>query len=402
MAGQARLMPLRCFLALCSAVFAAAFGYGAIMPLLPEMFGRLLPGANPATLSWHAGAFAGIYMFAVVVFSPLWGAASDRYGRKRIVLLGLAGNALGLVFTLAFHENLWSAYLGRAAEGAFASAILPVATSALAGIPDTVERARKVAGLGAASLLGFFAAPALTAAILSGAAARPVATVHYANVLVALGALAVMMFMFAENPVRERELEREGARALPARFLGLNLLAYLGLGAFEVVLPLAARGPLDIDPTRVSLLFVECSLLMLIAQGILILAAPFRAHFSKVLIGSIAAYGAGLLWLTGATSFGAALPAVGLIAASSGLVLPLIGFLATMEIDARPGAALGRLTAAGGLGQGLGSLSGGALYGFAGMGIFSATAFVVVLGAWLASPSCAPRWLGGSRRCSRL
>ena len=387
------------FFALCAAVFAAAFGFGAVMPLLPELLGPLLPRSGELALSWHSGAFAGIYMLAVVVFSPLWGAASDRYGVKRILLAGLAGNALA-VFALAFAGSLWNAYLWRAVQGAFASALLPVATSALAPIADTAERARKVAGLGAASLLGFFAAPAASAALVSSGAAGPVAAVLYASGLVALAALAIVAFALA-RALRVARADAVPARPLPARFLALNLLAYLGLGAFEVALPLAARGPLGIDPARVSLLFVQCSLMMLVVQAALMWAAPLRAHFPKVLIASIAAYGAGLLWLAGTSSFGAALSAVGLVAAGSGLVLPLIAYLATLEIQARPGAALGRLTAAGGLGQAIGSLSGGALYGYAGMGIFTATAFAVALGAWLASPSCAPRWLGGAARCTR-
>lgn len=391
-------MSFSSFFALGAAVFAAAFGYGAVMPLLPELLTPLLPGADPVALSWHSGAFAGIYMLSVVVFSPAWGAASDRYGTKRILLLGIAGSALA-VFALAFAGGLWSAYLGRAVQGAFASALLPVATSALAPIPDTAERARKVAGLGAASLLGFFAAPALTAGLVYGVLADPVAAVLYASAAVALAALIIVILGLTADSGRRREVRQEAVRSLPARFLGLNLLAYLGLGAFEVALPLAARGPLAVDPARVSLLFVECSLMMLVVQGALMWAAPYRAHFPKVLIASIAANGAGLLWLGGTASFSAALPAVGLTAAGSGLALPLIGFLATLEIEARPGAALGRLTAAGGLGQAVGSLSGGALYGYAGMGIFTATAFAVALGAWLASPSCAPRRLGGRGRC---
>jgi MFS family permease len=393
-------MSFSSFFALGAAVFAAAFGYGAIMPLLPELLAPLLPAAGPVALSWHAGAFAGIYMFAVVLFSPLWGAASDRYGTRSVLLLGLTGSAL-TVFALAFAEDLWSAYLGRAVQGAFASAILPVATSALAQIPDTAERARKVAGLGAASLLGFFAAPALSAALVSSNVAGPVAAVLYASGLVALSALAIVSSFLKPAPQDARGDPGPG-RPLPARFLALNFLAYFGLGAFEVALPLAARGPLAVDPARVSLLFVECSLMMLVAQGALMWAAPYRAHFPKVLIASVAAYGAGLLWLAGTASFSAALSAVGLIAAGSGLVLPLIAFLATLEIEARPGVALGRLTAAGALGQAVGSLSGGALYGYAGMGIFTATAFAVALGAWLASPACAPRWLGGGSRCTRI
>ncbi|MCD6041370.1 MAG: hypothetical protein K0R40_973 [Burkholderiales bacterium] len=392
-------MPAAPFFALCGAVFAAAFGYGAVMPLLPELLTRLMPGAGAVALSWHAGAFAGIYMLSVVVFSSAWGAASDRYGTKPILLLGLAGSALAVTI-VAFAGGLWIAYLGRALQGAFASALLPVATSALARIADTAERARKVAGLGAASLLGFFAAPALSAGLVSSDVASPVAAVLSASGLVALAALAIVSLALKLPPLRFAGGAGPG-RPLPARFLALNLLAYFGLGAFEVALPLAARGPLGVDPARVSLLFVECSLMMLVVQGALIWAAPYRTHFPKVLVASIAAYAAGLLWLADTASFGATLSAVGLIAASSGLVLPLIAFLATLEIDARPGAALGRLTAAGALGQAVGSLSGGALYGYAGMGIFTATAFAVALGAWLALPSCAPRWLGGGSRCAK-
>jgi hypothetical protein len=88
-----------------------------------------------------------------------------------------------------------------------------------------------------------------------------------------------------------------------------------------------------------------------------------------------------------------------LIAAGSGLVLPLVAYLATLEIGARPGVALGALTGAGALGQAVGSASGGALYGYAGSAMFTATAFAVALGAWLASRACAPRWLGGGSRC---
>jgi len=388
------LMPLSSFLALAGAVFAAAFAYGAIMPLLPELLAPLLSGAPTASLSWHAGAFAGIYMFAVVLFSPLWGAVSDRLGTKSILLLGLVGSALAAAL-LAVAQELWEAYLWRALQGVFASALLPVAASALAPIADTAERARKMAGLGAASLLGFFAAPSVSATLASRGLAAPVSSALSASAVVALGAFAVLAALFRAQAGR-RPTAVMGAQLLPARFLGLNLLAYLGLGAFEVALPLAAPGPLGVDSVQVSLLFVECSLMMLVAQGALMWAAPFRAQFPKVLAASIASFCAGLLVLAYADSFGAALWAVGLVAASSGLLLPLIGFLATVEIGDRPGAALGRLTAAGSLGQAIGSISGGALYAQAGMSIFTTTAFVLGVGALVASPL--PRWLRRSGR----
>lgn len=387
-------MPLSSFLALAAAVFAAAFAYGAVMPLLPELLAPLVSGAATASLSWHAGAFASNYMFAVVLFSPLWGSVSDRLGTKSILLLGLAGSALAAAF-LAVAQQLWEAYLWRALQGVFASALLPVAASALAPIADTAERARKMAGLGSASLLGFFAAPSVSATLVSRGLAAPVLSALYASAVVALGAFVVLAALFRAEAGHRRPAVTD-AQHLPARFLGLNLLAYLGLGAFEVALPLAAPGPLAIDPVQVSLLFVECSLMMLVAQGALMWAAPFRGQFPKLLVASIAAYCAGLLALAYAASFGSALWAVGLVAVSSGLLLPLIAFLATLEIRDRPGAALGRLTAAGSLGQAIGSMSGGALYAQAGMSIFATMAFVLGVGALVASPS--PRWLRGGGR----
>lgn len=388
------------FLALCAAVFAAAFGYTAVMPLLPELLSPLMPQASPLGLAWHAGGYAAIYMVAVVVFSPAWGAASDRYGAKAVIATGLAGSAVAFLAS-SFADGLWSAYAGRTVQGAFASAILPVATAALAKIPDTEERARKVAGLGAASLLGFFAAPALSASAVSVLAGDAVAMVLSASGLVALAALAIVVVMLSRAPHRSGEAAVKEERPLPWRFLALNLLAYLGLGAFEVALPLAARGPLALDAAQVSLLFAECSLVMLAAQGALMWGARYRARFEQALIASIAVYAAGLLLLAGAGSMGRATAAVGLIAASSGLVLPLVAYLATLEIGARPGAALGALTGAGALGQAVGSASGGALYGYAGSAVFTATAFAVALGTWLASRACAPRWLGGGSRCTR-
>lgn len=386
------------FLTLCGAVFAAAFGYTAVMPLLPQLLSPLLPRASALELGWHAGAYAAVYMVSVVLFSPAWGAASDRYGAKAVIGAGLLGSALAVV-AATFAGSLGGAYAGRAAQGAFASAILPVATAALAGIPDTAERARKVAGLGAASLLGFFAAPALSAAATSLRPDNAVVTALYASAFVALAAFAAIPPMSSVGAGRAPATEAK--RPLPWRFLAVNLVAYSGLGAFEVALPLAARGPLGLSAAQVSLLFAECSLMMLVAQGALMWAAPYRDRFEQVLVAAIALYGAGVLTLAPASSMAIASSAVALIAAGSGLVLPLIGYLATLEVGARPGAALGTLVAAGALGQAAGSASGGALYGYAGSTMFTTTAVVVALGAWLASPSCAPRWLGGRGRCTR-
>lgn len=391
-------MRVTSFLALCAAAFAAAFGYTAVMPLLPQLLTPLLSQASSLAVGWHAGAYAAIYMFAVVLFAPAWGAASDRYGVKIVITTGLAGSAVG-AFAANFTEALWNVYLARALQGAFAAAILPAANAMLTQITDTAERARKVTTLGIASLLGFFTAPTLSAAAVSFLAGDPVKRAQYASGLVALIALCIVIAMLSQAGGRNNHIAAQEVKVLSWRFLGLNFIAYLGLGAFEVALPLAAGESLAMDPAQVSLLFAECSLAMLVAQILLIWGARFRARFEQALVIAIAIYGAGLLLLSGASTIIGATVAVGLIAAASGLVLPMVVYLAMLQIGTRPGAALGALTAAGGLGQALGAVGGGVLYGYAGVSVFMLTGFAIALGAWLASPGCAPRWLGGQNQC---
>jgi len=213
----------------------------------------------------------------------------------------------------------------------------------------------------------------------------PVAGALYASGSAALGALALVRLLPAQQSKEGSTTPSASATVLPWRFSAMNLLAYFGLGAFEVALPLAAPGPLNIGLAKVSLLFAECSLVMLTAQGFLMWGSRFGERLTPLLSVSMVAYAAGLILLARAGSFGDASLAVGVIAATSGLVLALVNYLAMFGSGSRPGAGLGVLSAAGGLGQALGSLTGGALYAYAGMGTFATAASVVVLGAVLTS-----------------
>ena len=44
----------------------------------------------------QVGWLMAIYSLCQFVFSPLWGAFSDRFGRRPTILIGLAGNGVGL------------------------------------------------------------------------------------------------------------------------------------------------------------------------------------------------------------------------------------------------------------------------------------------------------------------
>src|SRR5512137_1505709 len=80
-------------------VFVDMLGFGLIMPLLPyyaETF-----GATPIVI----GLIVASYAAASLIGAPLMGRLSDRYGRRPILLLSVAGTFLGYLL-LGFAQPL--------------------------------------------------------------------------------------------------------------------------------------------------------------------------------------------------------------------------------------------------------------------------------------------------------
>ena len=347
-------MTNRVFLALCFSAFSAAFGYGALAPVLPSVVEHVLDASDAGSAAWHAGAIGGTYMLAIVLFAPMWGALSDRVGARTVIALGLAGSAVAFILSASVH-SIGLAYVSRALAGSFAAAVLPVAAARIASVTDEIDRARKFAGLGAATLLGYFVGPAVTAwaAVKAIGGFDAWAASQYISAAIALAVLVVV----AATPETRREAAptvpwgRETLRGLPVRMLVLSFVTSFGIGAFEVVLPLWGQRDAGLEPAGISLLFAVCSAVMLAAQGALFLR-PGLLRAPEILLFAFVAYGVGLALLPQSGGELGAAAAVAMIAAGSGIVFPVIGYLATLEGRSAHGVTLGVLAGAGSLGQG--------------------------------------------------
>jgi MFS family permease len=392
--------PGHLFVGLCS-----GFGFGALAPVLPSVLEHTLGASGTGAAAWHAGAISGAYMLAIVIFAPLWGALSDRTGGKPVIALGLAGSAAAFALSATVHD-IELVYISRVLAGAFAAAVLPVAAASIASIDDEIDRARKFAGLGAATLLGYFIGPAVTA----WTAAKTIgefdawSASQYISAAIALAALVVVAGTLEtrREPAQTVSWGREALRGLPVRMLLLSFVASFGIGAFEVALPLWGPRGAGLEPAGISLLFAECSAVMLAAQGTLFLR-PGLLRAREILLFAFVAYGVGLTLLPQSGGALGAAGAIAMIAAGSGIVFPVIGYLATLEGRSAPGVTLGVLAGAGSLGQGVGSAVGGGGYALLGVQSFGLIAFAVGVGAVLGARSCLPWPLRGNRdSCPRI
>src|SRR5215471_11389984 len=79
--------------AVCLAVFVDMLGFGIILPSLPLRAAGLGGGGV-----W-VGALLTAYAAAQFLAAPVLGSLSDKYGRRRLLLLSLAGSAVSLAVT---------------------------------------------------------------------------------------------------------------------------------------------------------------------------------------------------------------------------------------------------------------------------------------------------------------
>lgn len=145
---------------------------------------------------------------------------------------------------------------------------------------------------------------------------------------------------------------------------GLSVALMFVLSGFELGIVLQGSQHAEVSTQDVAMMFAECSLVMLGINALLFFTALLdRAPPRRVIgVGSLVAV-TGLLLLSQHTTPGWMYIGISLTAAGTGLVLPVIAFLAAGATRGKLGATMGALAAAAGLGQTLGSMTAGWLFG---------------------------------------
>lgn len=131
---------------------------GITVPVLPKLIIEFQQG-DVARAAWFVGAFATLWAAMQFVFSPIIGAASDRFGRRKVILLSNLGLGLDYVLMAVAPTMAWL-FLGRLISG-ITSASYPTAGAYIADVTPPAERAGKFGMLGAAFGLGFIVGPAV-------------------------------------------------------------------------------------------------------------------------------------------------------------------------------------------------------------------------------------------------
>jgi MFS family permease len=394
---------------LAAAVISVSAGYGALMPVLPGWLGSMMPGASASDIARHVGFFSGVYAAGVLLGALLWGVLSNPIGRSRILILGLVGyvvSLLALLFpTLA---GLLGLYVVRAATGFFVAAVVPVVSALVAEHTPQDKRARRFAWLSAMSLLGFLFGPGLIqladgVGTLAGLGpVTPVTSARNVIILSAVLGTVMMLGLIRTLPPKTQEAadtsnQPEATDGHTVALCCLNVTVMLVLAGFELGIVLQGLQHADMSTRQVAWMFAECSLAMLMVNATLFFTGLLEKISSRTLIGiGLVLASAGLAVMAWHSAEQWLYLGISLASGGTGLVLPVIAYLAAGVSRRKLGFAMGALAAAAGLGQTVGSSLAGAIFGVLGQGTFGL--MILPLVVTLVLLLVRPAWWGASTR----
>ena len=394
-------------------VFMDIVGFSIIIPLFPHLLdhyirtegaaGTLIGSLNSAA-EWMGGdtvfkktvLFGGLlstlYSLLQFVFSPIWGALSDRLGRRRILTITLAGNALSYLLWI-FAAQFWVVVVTRLVSGMMAGNIA-VASAAAADITDEKERTKGMAVVGIAIGLGFVFGPVIGGLASSVQFAHgPVAGSFGLNpfsVPAAIAAsLALLNFLlvvkfFPETLAPERRASADAKRpsvfdlatvrsSAVRRTSFANLVYQVAFTGMENTIVFLTFALFLYNPRDNAWLFLFNGACMIFAQGLARQLVKRLGQRKVIMLGMLVASVA-FVWVALIPTPAAGVPSpawaepsfyagLGLISFATGLILPSVSALVSLYSDAsEQGRNLGILRSAGSLARVIGPVTAALLY----------------------------------------
>ena len=297
-------------------VFIDLVGFGIVIPVLPFYAEGTVFNATPRTV----GLLFASYSVMQLIFSPILGGLSDKYGRRPVLFLSIIGTGIGFLI-LGLANSLWMLFAGRILDG-ITGGNISTAQAYIADVTTTEDRAKGMGLIGAAFGLGFIFGPAIGGILSRWGIHVPflfAAALSFANA--ALLYFTLRETVTPDHPARHSAARGRGLQQLIAslkqpRLAFVLTIYFLFIVAFSIMttaFSLYTMFRFGYDAQHTGYLFAYVGLIAVIIQGGLIGRLVKR-------------FGEMPLVIVGALSFAISLFAVPFVGpAAGGLAALLVG-----------------------------------------------------------------------------
>lgn len=278
--------------------------FGLIIPVLPTLIEQFA-GSQAAAGVWN-GVLVALWAAAQFFASPVIGSLSDRFGRRPVILVSVAGMAVDWVL-MAIAPNLWWLVVGRVVAGVTSSSFTTV-YAYLADITAPEQRARAFGLVGAAFSGGFVLGPFLGGVLGEIDPRAP----FWAAAVMSAAAFVYGWLILPESLAKENRTPFSWRRANPfgamkllnsraglLRLSGVYFLFMLGQHVYSAVYVLYATHRYGLSTLHVGLLLGMWGALEMVVQTFMV--GPTAQRFGErrtmvagLLFGALGLAGMGL------------------------------------------------------------------------------------------------------------
>ena len=220
-------------LILLTALVSVGFGFTVLFAILGPL------GREVGMSELQISSIIAASSLVVFLASPRWGRLSDRWGRKRVMVIGLFGYACGnFLFASVFHLTLIGALiplagylllmLTRVMHASVMSAIMPASSAYMADITSVTTRTKGMGAVGAANNFGSILGPAL-GGLLAGIT---LLTPLWVASAVAITTALFVIFLLPDIPkVAPSSSSSQGSPGKKLSYFDPRILPYIIVGA---------------------------------------------------------------------------------------------------------------------------------------------------------------------------
>lgn len=231
-------------------LFIAFLGIGLVIPVLPTLMNEL--NISGQVVGYLTAAFALTQLIA----SPLAGKAADKFGRKRMIVLGLFIFGLSeLLF--GFGKTIDVLFISRILGGLSAAFMMPAVTAFIADITDEDSRPKALGYMSAAINTGFIIGPGIGGFLAEIGTRVPF---YSAGVLGLVAAVFSIILLREperqEVPKDDRQQQSSFRKLLMPMFLIAFIVIFVssfGLAAFESFFSLYVDHKFSFTPSDIAI-----------------------------------------------------------------------------------------------------------------------------------------------------
>jgi MFS transporter, DHA1 family, multidrug resistance protein len=345
-------------------MFIAIGSFGIIIPILPAYLESINQGGTAA------GLFIAIFAGAQFIFSPIAGKWTDQYGRRKMIIYGLAGLTLSM-FIFYFSNSIWVLYASRAVGGIGCAMLVPAIFAYIADITTMDQRAKGNSLVSAAMSLGIVVGPGIGGFFAGFGLKFPILV----SALVSLVSVLFSILLLKESKpassgetseiLTDESMTRKIARSVKMPYfipLIITLVMSFGLIAYESVIGLYLDNQFQSSAKDIAIMVTATGVVSVIVQLFVVDRIVNRYGERSVLNVFIAVAAAGFLFSLFASSYTLFFVISLFIFLSTSILRPVLNTLISKLAGNEQGFAMGMNNAYMSIGNVLGPTLAGLLY----------------------------------------